>query len=74
MVDINGWTVEEADRSPSFTINNGGPLNICGGCYLVLGINDDTTANGGVTVHYDYNTWSLNNGSDSIVLRDGMMR
>ena len=71
MVDINGWTVEEADGDPSFTVNNGGALNVCGGCYLVLGINDDTSANGGVTVHYDYpNSWSLNNGTDSIVLKD----
>ena len=72
VVDIEGWTIEEADGSPSHTINNGGnkvevPVN----SYAVLGRNDDTALNGGVMLLYEYGTWALNQGGDSIVLKNG---
>ncbi len=71
-VDINGWSIEEADGSPSHTINNGGALNITKKSYAVLGRNDDTSLNGGVTLAYEYGSWALNQGGDSIVLKSGM--
>ncbi len=71
-VDINGWSIEEADGSPSRTINNGGALNIPKKSYAVLGRNDDTSLNGDVTLVYEYGSWTLNQGGDSIVLKSGM--
>ncbi|MCE2557738.1 MAG: lamin tail domain-containing protein [Acidobacteria bacterium] len=71
-VDINGWTIEEADGSPSHTINNGGPLSIGGNTYAVLARDDDSTMNGGVTAVYEYGSWALSNSQDSIVLKNGM--
>ena len=43
-VDINGWTIADAD-SDSHTIDNGGPLIIPAGGYIVLGNNSDTATN-----------------------------
>jgi predicted extracellular nuclease len=69
-VDINGWTIKDND-SDSHVINNGGPLIIPAGGYLVLGNNADTATNGGVTVAYSYgSSWYLGNGSDEVVLED----
>ena len=70
-VDINGWTIEEADGSPSHTINNGGPLNVPANSYVVLARNDDASVNGGVTAVYEYGSWALSNSADSIVLKNG---
>jgi hypothetical protein len=50
------------------TITNGGPLIICSGCYLVLGINDVSPSNGGVQVDYQYNGIVLGNTDDEIIL------
>ncbi|MEL6464398.1 MAG: ExeM/NucH family extracellular endonuclease [Pseudomonadota bacterium] len=66
-VDINGWTVSDND-SDSFVIDNGGPLTIAPGSYLVLGNNADISTNGGVPVDYEYSGMSLSNGADEIVL------
>ena len=70
-VDINGWTIKD-DGSDSHVINNGGPLNIPAGSYMVLGNNTDSNTNGGVTVAYSYGTGMfLSNGDDELVLLDG---
>lgn len=70
-VDINGWTIEEADGSPSHIIDSGGALNVPGNSYVVLARNDDASANGGVTAVYEYGSWALSNSADSIVLKNG---
>lgn len=72
-IDINGWTLENADGSEIHTINNGGSLNVGpGGDYVVLCINSNVGVNGNVLCDYDYaNTWNLNNtGTDAIILRE----
>jgi hypothetical protein len=52
-------------------INNGGPLVIPAGGYLVLGNNADSGTNGGVSVDYAYDSsWFLSNGDDEIILLD----
>ena len=66
-VDINGWKIKD-DGSDEFVINNGGPLEIPAGGYLVLGANDEFSANGGVTVDYDYPGFFLSNGADELIL------
>lgn len=68
-VDINGWKLDDDDTlTGDHTIDNGGPLNIADGGYLVLGVNSDTATNGGVTVHYQWSGFVLGNSSDKIIL------
>ncbi|MFZ0545856.1 MAG: ExeM/NucH family extracellular endonuclease [Candidatus Promineifilaceae bacterium] len=72
-IDINGWTIADAG-SDSHVINNGGPLLIPAGGYLVLGNNTDTGTNGGVTVAYSYgSSWFLANGDDEVILSDSSL-
>ncbi len=66
-VDINGWYIKD-DGTDFHKIDNGGPLNIVPGGYLVLGINDTLAVNGGVHVDYVYNNFILGNSSDEVVL------
>ncbi|MGI9224332.1 MAG: lamin tail domain-containing protein, partial [Woeseiaceae bacterium] len=69
-VDIDGWTIRD-DGSDSHVINNGGPLNVPAGGYLVLGANADSAANGGVAVDYEYGGgFFLGNSGDELVLVD----
>ena len=48
-IDIEGWTIFDNDFD-SHVINNGTPLVIPAGGYLVLGNNADEVTNGGVSV------------------------
>ena len=66
-VDLNGWTISDNDLD-SHVIDNGGPLVIPAGGYLVFGRNADTATNGGVTVDYAYTDIALANGADEVVL------
>ena len=69
-IDINGWTIADAGID-THVINNGGPLLIPAGGFLVLGNNTDSGTNGGVTVDYNYgSSWFLANGDDEIILSD----
>jgi predicted extracellular nuclease len=69
-VDIDGWTILDNDID-IHVINNGGPLVIPAGGYLVLGNNADSGTNGGVAVDYAYpNGFFLANGADELVLLD----
>ena len=70
-VDINGWTMTD-NGSNSHKIDNGGPLVLTAGGYLVLGNNADTGTNGGVTVDYEYSSFFLANGDDEIILTSGL--
>jgi predicted extracellular nuclease len=69
-VDVNGWTIADADFD-SHVINNGGPLLIPTGGYLVLGNNTDNGINGGANVDYGYVSFFLSNVSDEVILLDG---
>ncbi|RLD13715.1 hypothetical protein DRI50_06630 [candidate division KSB1 bacterium] len=66
-VDINSWIIKD-DGSDYHVIDNGGPLTIDPGDYLVLGINDTMSVNGGVPVDYMYDHFLLSNGEDEVVL------
>jgi predicted extracellular nuclease len=58
----------------SHVIDNGGPLLIPAGGYLVLGNNTDTGTNGGANVDYSYGgSWFLANGDDEVILLDGSL-
>ncbi|MBN1351107.1 lamin tail domain-containing protein [candidate division KSB1 bacterium] len=66
-VDINGWTIMDLD-SDSVGIDNGGPLVIPAGGYLVLGRNDTVAVNGGYQCDYVYSDYFLANTADEILL------
>ncbi|THH38371.1 ExeM/NucH family extracellular endonuclease [Aliishimia ponticola] len=70
VVDMNGWTVSDND-SDSFVIDNGGPLLVAPGDYLVFANNGDMATNGGVTVDYAYSGMFLSNSADELVLTAG---
>ena len=68
-IDLNGWTISD-NGSNTHTIDNGGTLIIAPGAYLVLGVNDDFTTNGGVTVNYTYDaSFALGNSDDELILK-----
>ncbi len=71
-VDINGWTIKDNDFD-SHVINNGGPLMIPSGGFLVLGNNADFATNGGVTVGYQFSGIFIANAADELVLLDGSL-
>ena len=62
-IDIDGWTILDNDFD-LHVINNGGPLPVPAGGYLVLGNNADFATNGGVNVDYQYSGVTLANSSD----------
>jgi predicted extracellular nuclease len=68
-IDINGWTIRDEDFD-SHVIDNGGPLNIPAGGFLVLARNANTSTNGGVIADYEYIDIALANSSDELVLID----
>lgn len=67
-IDLDSMIFTEGDGSTPVTVDNGGPLMIMPGAYLVFGLNADEATNGGVTVDYVYSGFTLGNGSDEIVL------
>lgn len=67
-VDLDGWTIAD-DGSNAHTIQNGGPLLVSTGEFIVLGRNADPSANGNVPVSYEYGSdFTLGNGSDQVIL------
>ncbi len=70
-IDLNGWSIAD-NGSNNHVINNGGPLLVAPGSYLVMGVNDNTLRNGGVFVDYSYGSTSvfaLANADDEVILR-----
>lgn len=68
-IDINGWTIQDNDND-LHVIDNGGPLIVPAGGYLVLGNNANSATNGGFTVDYEFSSFFIANGADEIVLID----
>lgn len=67
-IDINGWEIGDVDYD-THTIDNGSPLVVPAGGYLVLGNNADPATNGGVPVGYSYgHEMFLFNQSDELIL------
>ncbi|HEX9825783.1 MAG TPA: lamin tail domain-containing protein [Flavobacteriaceae bacterium] len=64
-IDINGWTISDSG-SNSHTISSS--LIVPANGYAVLGNNSDSGTNGGVTVNYQYTSFTLANGADSVIL------
>ncbi len=66
-VDLDGLYVYD-DGGSAFTVS--GELIVEDEGYVVFGINDDSTANGGITVDYQYSSWSLANTEDEVNLAE----
>ena len=62
-LDLNGWTIKDADTD-NHTISSS--LIINSGEYKVLGINSNSSTNGGVIVDYQYSDITLANGADEL--------
>ena len=68
-VDIDGWIIKD-NGSNTHTIDNGGSLIIANEDFLVLGINNNLGTNDGVTVDYQYTSFSLTNTDDEVILQN----
>ncbi len=69
-IDMNGLVLED-DDGQSHTIDNGAPLLVAAHDFVVLGINGDSTLNGGYPADYVYSDYYLSNSADEIVLKSG---
>ncbi|MFH1460685.1 MAG: lamin tail domain-containing protein [Candidatus Omnitrophota bacterium] len=68
-IDINSWVLKDAD-SNYHQINNNGPLIILANDFLVLGRNIDTNLNGNYIADYEYDSFTLANTEDEIILEN----
>ena len=69
-IDVNGLSLAD-NGSDLHVIDNGGPLLVGSGDYLLLARGADPASNGGLTPDYVYSGFVLGNSSDAIVLSDG---
>ncbi len=70
-ININGYIIEDA-ASNSHNINNGGPLIVPSGGFLVLAATSDPLGNSSLIPDYVYGTGvQFNNGGDDIYLKNG---
>jgi hypothetical protein len=68
-VDLEGWVI--ADNGVDYhVIDNGGPLVVSPGEYVVLARNADPGENGGFIADYEYTGFVLSNLADEVVLSD----
>lgn len=70
-INIDGFILRDNDIE-SHTINNGGSLIIQPNGFLLLGINGDFNANGGINVDYVYTNFFLSNSAngDEVVIEN----
>lgn len=66
-IDINGFTLRD-DGTDDHVIANGGPLIVPAFGFIVLGIDANSSTNGGYTANYQYDSFFLGNTGDEIVL------
>jgi hypothetical protein len=66
-VDLQGWEIRDNFGVDTIDV----PLVVPAGGYVVLGVNDDPTTNGGITVAFEYvSTIALGNSGDRFVIKD----
>jgi hypothetical protein len=66
-IDMSGWLMRDGG-SDSHLIDNGGPLMIESGGYLVLARNANSAENGGFAADYEYSGVLLSNTLDGLIL------
>ncbi len=67
VINLNGLIIHE-DGSESHTINVSGGLYLLPQEFMVLGINDDFSQNGGIIVDYEYADFFLSNSWDEVII------
>jgi hypothetical protein len=70
-IDIEGWTLRDDGTDAHILNNNGQGIVIPAGQYRVLGVNTNTSTNGGVALVYEWSNFFLGNGADEVILVDG---
>ncbi|NUN14736.1 MAG: lamin tail domain-containing protein, partial [Myxococcales bacterium] len=68
-ININGWTIQTG-QGQTHVIDAGGALFVPPASNIVLGRQKDSTLNGGVRVNYQYSGITLDNASDSVILKN----
>ena len=69
-IDVNGLTLAD-NGNDLHVIDNGGPLFVASGDYLLLARGGESASNGGLNPDYVYSGFVLGNSNDTIVLSDG---
>jgi exonuclease III len=67
VINLDGLILHE-DGSESHTINVSGGLFLLPQEFIVLGINDDLSQNGGIIVDYEYSDFFLSNNWDEVII------
>ena len=66
-IDLDGFTIKDNDTDSHLITEE---TLIAPYSFAVLGLNADTTTNGGLSVDYEYSRFTLANGADEILLID----
>ena len=72
-ININGWTIKDTSGE-SHKLKNPGPLWVPATGYLVLGRTTNTNDNGGTPVAYAYDSVTLDNAADDLILLNEKMQ
>ena len=67
VIDLHGLILHE-DDGEFHTINVSGGLFLLPEEFIVLGINNDNSQNGGITVDYEYSNFFLSNNWDEVII------
>jgi len=70
-IDLQGLDINHTANDPSAVHTIASSVVVPSGGYVVLGINSNSSTNGGVTVDYQYSGVSLNNTVDYVAIVDG---
>ena len=69
MISFMGWTIS-GNNTEQYTFTE--ELVILPGEYIVLGVNSDSSSNGGINISHQYNNIILNDTSDALLLIDNI--
>jgi len=68
-IRLNGWRLSDMNQD-THTVQATRPIVIQGHGYLVLGVNSNSSTNGGILVDYQYQHFNLSNREDQVRLED----
>ena len=70
IIDIQGWVIKDSDQDEHSIFSDELVTNVLPGEYFVFARNDDPDLNGGLSVNYTYENFTLSNSEDEIILAD----
>ena len=68
IIDIQGWVIKDSDQDEYSIFSDELVTNVMPGEYFVFARNDDPDLNGGLSVNYTYENFTLSNSEDEICL------